>query len=87
MTVYERLILLSEWITWHLYNRRHMTLSALAYETAHLQGRKTCAASSIIDKTFWFDPNHCRNAYIYYRASRKQRKRQCLLTSSPHLKR
>lgn len=67
MTTYERLILLSEWVCFVVFNRERMTLSAKAQECARLQGRKSCACSRTIDFLFWYDSNHCRKAYAYYR--------------------
>lgn len=75
MTIYERLICMSEWVTLVIFSRRYMTLSALAHEKAHLQGEKTCAYAMVIDILFWFDPDHCLHSYIYYRACRRKRYR------------
>lgn len=72
MTIYERLILLSEWVTFIIFNREDMTLSALAQEVARKQKRKSCFYSWCVDTLFWYDPNHCRNAYAYYRSKRRK---------------
>lgn len=79
MTTYERLIILSEWVTLLIFRREHMTLSALAQEVGRLKGKEHSTYSLAIDMMFWFDPYHCRNAYVYYRTKRRQiyRNTQC----------
>lgn len=70
MTTFERLICLSEWFTLITFGRERMTLSALAWEVARNKGQESCFYSKIIDTVFWYDPYHCRNAYVYYRSLR-----------------
>lgn len=70
MTIFERLILLSEWLTLKLFHRKHMTLSALAQEKARNKEIKIYA--TIIDTILWFDQNHCRKAYAYYRSCQRK---------------
>lgn len=71
MTAFERLILLSEWLTLKLFRRERMTLSALAQEKARNQEGK--AYATIIDTLLWFDKNHCRKAYAYYRSCQRNK--------------
>ena len=71
MTDNVHLINLSKWVTYKLFDRSHMTLSAFAYEKAHLNGWESTAYSTAIDLLFWFDPDHCRSSYIHYRAERR----------------
>lgn len=73
MTIYDRLIILSEWVCFVIFNREEMTLSAKAQEVARLQGRKSCFCSWIID-TFLWETNHCRKAYAYYRSKCRHRR-------------
>lgn len=79
MTLYERLILLSEKVNLIIFKRERMTLSAKAQEVARIQGRKSCIYSWIINMVFWYDPNHCQKAYAYYRLLRKRRNRNMRL--------
>ena len=78
MTTFERLILLSEWFTLKVFHRENMTLSALAQEQARNQGRKSCIYSEVIDTFLWFDKNHCRKAYAYYRSCQRKQKTEIL---------
>jgi len=80
MDLLDRLIFLSEWVCFILFNREEMTLSAKSHEVARLRGHKSCVYSFAIDLLFWFDPHHCRNAYLWYRYKRRNRYRslQCL---------
>lgn len=79
MTTFERLILISKWITLLIFKREHMTLSALAQEVSRSKGNKFSIYSLAINTAFWFDRNHCHNAYVHYRAERRQinRKTRC----------
>lgn len=89
MTTFERLIIVSEWLALKLFSREKMTLSALAEERARKQKKKTCLYSEFINLLFWYDPHHCRNAYVYYRYFRRSihRRQKCPSTNTPHPKR
>lgn len=55
-------------LTW---GDRHMSLCAKAQEAAHLRGDKTSPVIRLLNRIFWFDPNHCRDSYIHFRLHRR----------------
>ena len=75
MNLLHYLIPVSEWLCLKLFGREHMTLSALAQEDALMQDEEYSIFTWFINLLFWFDPNHCHNAFVYYHYMRRQRLR------------
>lgn len=55
------------------YGDEHMTLCSKAMELAHLKGKKSSHMTRILDRLFWFEPNHCHDSYLHYRLQRLNR--------------